>query len=319
MTVASSSPPSRLPLRRAEEATSKLKIRKGRGAGDDGALAAVFIAPALFGFLVFLLWPTLRGIYLSFTRFNLLTPAEWVGLDNYARMIRDPVFSDLKVLEPLDSLGIEKADYQPGLADNWVGEDGHRYGAPKDWDTVALFYNKKMAKAAGISAGKFNALSWNPEDGGTYEKAIAHLTIDRNGKRGDEPGFDKDHVKVYGLATGGAGDDNGQTQWSPFTGSDLASDACQTTVGEYGVVFPATPVGTRAAVAAYGKKGIDTTAFTQPVADEKDFTTFSFPITNYAADVYALMRPAMQDLYGGGAPASGLDTTNSQINFIFDQ
>ncbi|MBA6434651.1 MULTISPECIES: carbohydrate ABC transporter permease [Streptomyces] len=92
MTVASSSPPSRLPLRRAEEATSKLKIRKGRGAGDDGALAAVFIAPALFGFLVFLLWPTLRGIYLSFTRFNLLTPAEWVGLDNYARMIRDPVF-----------------------------------------------------------------------------------------------------------------------------------------------------------------------------------------------------------------------------------
>ncbi|WP_262697823.1 MULTISPECIES: carbohydrate ABC transporter permease [Streptomyces] len=92
MTVASSSPPSRLPLRRAEEATSKLKTRRGRGAGDDGALAAVFIAPALFGFLVFLLWPTLRGIYLSFTRFNLLTPAEWVGLDNYDRMIRDPVF-----------------------------------------------------------------------------------------------------------------------------------------------------------------------------------------------------------------------------------
>ncbi|EXU63585.1 sugar ABC transporter permease [Streptomyces sp. PRh5] len=92
MTVASSSPPSRLPLRRAEEATSKLKIREGRGAGDDGALAAVFIAPALFGFLVFLLWPTLRGVYLSFTRFNLLTPAEWVGLDNYDRMIRDPVF-----------------------------------------------------------------------------------------------------------------------------------------------------------------------------------------------------------------------------------
>lgn len=90
MTVASSSPPSR--LRRAGGATSKLKIRGAREAGDDGALAAVFIAPALLGFLVFLLWPTLRGIYLSFTRFNLLTPAEWVGLDNYDRMIRDPVF-----------------------------------------------------------------------------------------------------------------------------------------------------------------------------------------------------------------------------------
>lgn len=75
MTVASSRP-------------SALRIR------GDGALAAVFVAPAMLGFLVFLLWPTLRGIYLSFTRFNLLTPAEWVGLDNYARMVRDPIFWD---------------------------------------------------------------------------------------------------------------------------------------------------------------------------------------------------------------------------------
>jgi multiple sugar transport system permease protein len=48
----------------------------------------------MLGFLVFLLWPTLRGIYLSFTRFNLLTPARWVGLDNYRRMIDDPIFWD---------------------------------------------------------------------------------------------------------------------------------------------------------------------------------------------------------------------------------
>ncbi|MFE0802157.1 carbohydrate ABC transporter permease [Streptomyces sp. NPDC058812] len=60
----------------------------------DGRLAAVFVAPALLGFTVFLLWPTLRGIYLSFTRFNLLTPAQWVGLDNYVRMVHDPIFWD---------------------------------------------------------------------------------------------------------------------------------------------------------------------------------------------------------------------------------
>ncbi|MGC9496031.1 carbohydrate ABC transporter permease [Streptomyces sp. WG7] len=62
------------------------------GNRGDGRLAAVFIAPALLGFVVFLLWPTLRGIYLSFTRFNLLTPARWVGLDNYVRMVNDPIF-----------------------------------------------------------------------------------------------------------------------------------------------------------------------------------------------------------------------------------
>ncbi|MFE3599638.1 carbohydrate ABC transporter permease [Streptomyces sp. NPDC059142] len=64
----------------------------GGGGHGDGLLAAAFIAPALLGFLVFLLWPTLRGVYLSFTRYNLLTPAEWAGLDNYRRMVHDPIF-----------------------------------------------------------------------------------------------------------------------------------------------------------------------------------------------------------------------------------
>jgi multiple sugar transport system permease protein len=101
MTVASS-PPSRLPVRDIEGTQPKPRTREKRerdgGGRGDGALAALFIAPAMLGFLVFLLWPTLRGIYLSFTRFNLLTPAEWVGLDNYVRMVQDPIFWDsLKV------------------------------------------------------------------------------------------------------------------------------------------------------------------------------------------------------------------------------
>ncbi|MCH8626432.1 sugar ABC transporter permease [Arsenicicoccus piscis] len=59
---------------------------------DDTGLAVLFILPALIGFLAFLVWPTLRGIYLSFTTFNLLTPPRWVGLDNYVRMVNDPIF-----------------------------------------------------------------------------------------------------------------------------------------------------------------------------------------------------------------------------------
>jgi len=61
-------------------------------ARDDTRLALLFILPALLGFLVFMVWPTLRGIYLSFTKFNLLTPPEFNGLDNYVRMVQDPVF-----------------------------------------------------------------------------------------------------------------------------------------------------------------------------------------------------------------------------------
>ncbi|MFZ4894773.1 carbohydrate ABC transporter permease [Plantibacter sp. Mn2098] len=55
-------------------------------------MAFWFILPATIGLLVFMIWPTLRGIYLSFTSFNLLTPPVFTGFDNYIRLVQDPQF-----------------------------------------------------------------------------------------------------------------------------------------------------------------------------------------------------------------------------------
>jgi multiple sugar transport system substrate-binding protein len=136
-----------------------------------------------------------------------------------------PEFVTQQQLVPLDDTlakdNFNTNQYQEGLADLWKGQDGKRYGLPKDFDTVALFYNKKLTDDAGLTADQLGQLAWNPTDGGTYEKAIAHLTVDENGKRGDEPGFDKSKVKVYGLGLdGGSGSGVGQTQWSMYTGSN---------------------------------------------------------------------------------------------------
>lgn len=133
-------------------------------------------------------------------------------------------FVDLGVLLPLDDFeatkGIKSDDYLSGLGDLWIGQDGKRYGAPKDWDTIAYFYDKNVTDKAGITAEQLNSMTWNPDDGGTFEKVIAHLTIDTKGVRGDEPGFDKTKVAVYGLASDGAGGENfGQTQWGAYTGA----------------------------------------------------------------------------------------------------
>jgi multiple sugar transport system substrate-binding protein len=129
-----------------------------------------------------------------------------------------PELSAKKQLLPLDdAVTKDKIDltiYNKGLADLWVGQDGKRYGLPKDWDTVGLFYNKAMTDAAGITADQMAKLTWNPTDGGTYEKVIAHLTVDKSGKRGDEAGFDKSNVAVYGLGLESSGAGLGQTQWS---------------------------------------------------------------------------------------------------------
>ena len=147
-----------------------------------------------------------------------------VGPDAFADHVsKFAQFVDLDVLVPLEEqaawAGVDESAFQEGLIDLWKGEDGHQYGCPKDWDTVAVFYNRDMLARAGLSEADLADWSWNPADGGSFEKVLARLTVDKNGVRGDEPGFDRSHVAVYGLGIqdGGAGD--GQTQWSPFTGS----------------------------------------------------------------------------------------------------
>lgn len=53
----------------------------------------VFLAPAIFYFVVFFLAPTLFALYLTFTRWNPLSTPRWVGLRNYEYLLtRDPDF-----------------------------------------------------------------------------------------------------------------------------------------------------------------------------------------------------------------------------------
>ena len=117
---------------------------------------------------------------------------------------------------------VQREPVPEGLADLWKGQDGKRYGLPKDFDTVAhLLQQEADRRRRGHQEAELQNLTWNPTDGGTYEKTIAHLTVDANGKRGDEPGFDKTKVKIYGLGLdGGSGGGDGQTQWSMYTGSN---------------------------------------------------------------------------------------------------
>ncbi|MDD3059208.1 MAG: sugar ABC transporter permease [Sphaerochaeta sp.] len=45
-----------------------------------------FLTPWLLGFLVLTLYPMFYSLYLSFTKFNIRTPPEWIGLRNYLVM-----------------------------------------------------------------------------------------------------------------------------------------------------------------------------------------------------------------------------------------
>ncbi|HXG39396.1 MAG TPA: sugar ABC transporter substrate-binding protein [Candidatus Limnocylindrales bacterium] len=110
--------------------------------------------------------------------------------------------------------GVSTDIYFEGLADLWVAPDGKRYGLPKDWDTIAFAYNAEMAEAAGVDIASLGSLTWNPQDGGTFEKLIAHLSIDKDGVRGDEPGFDPKNVQTFGLGINNSGGAVGQLEYS---------------------------------------------------------------------------------------------------------
>jgi multiple sugar transport system permease protein len=64
---------------------------KPPGRGDLG-MALIFILPAAIGFLVFYLYPFIRGFYFSLTRYNLLGTPHFIGLDNFAKLFQDKLF-----------------------------------------------------------------------------------------------------------------------------------------------------------------------------------------------------------------------------------
>jgi multiple sugar transport system substrate-binding protein len=129
-----------------------------------------------------------------------------------------PEFANTNSILPLNDYiqrdGLATDIYFPGLADLWTTPDGSVYGLPKDWDTIAFAFNKEQLGDAAVDEASLASLDWNPQDGGSFEQLIAHLTIDANGVRGDEAGFDKSNVAVYGLGLENSGGGYGQTQWS---------------------------------------------------------------------------------------------------------
>jgi multiple sugar transport system substrate-binding protein len=127
-----------------------------------------------------------------------------------------PTFVEKHQILPIDDQQVDVSAYQKGLPELWVGTDGKRYGLPKDNGLVGLYANSGLLKAAGKSDADLADLTWNPTDGGSFEKLIAHLTVDKAGKRGDEAGFNKSKVDVYGLGLNGSGDGAGESIWAQY-------------------------------------------------------------------------------------------------------
>ena len=69
------------------------KVKKGRSLlwteARDGYL---FILPWIFGFIIFTAGPMLASLYISFTRWEIVTPSVWVGAAQYVKLFNDDRF-----------------------------------------------------------------------------------------------------------------------------------------------------------------------------------------------------------------------------------
>ncbi len=120
----------------------------------------------------------------------------WDHLAYFPQFVQQGQLTDLTSLIKQDN--VDMSQYYPQLVQEWT-YNGKVYGLPKDWDTIAILYNKQMFQKAGLPAP--TNLTWNPTDGGTFLQLAQKLTLDRNGKHIGDAGFDANHINQYGYVS----------------------------------------------------------------------------------------------------------------------
>src|SRR5438128_11958071 len=80
-------------------------VRRARSPeGPNYVAALLFLLPAAVLLVVFLLYPALYTVLLSFNRGRNGVFTEWVGLDNYVRLFSDPDFINFTTFPPSGAL-----------------------------------------------------------------------------------------------------------------------------------------------------------------------------------------------------------------------
>jgi multiple sugar transport system substrate-binding protein len=157
-------------------------------------------------------WAALNTAFVSGTAPDVF----WDHLSRYPEFTQNGLLVDLSPLIARDKVPTDI--YVGGLAKVW-GRDGKQYGLPKDWDTIGIVYNQAMLENAGIDPKSLQDLDWNPQDGGSFGRLLARLSLDETGKNGLEPGFNPKAVKQYGLLLNGLSDGLGHEEWANFAAS----------------------------------------------------------------------------------------------------
>jgi len=126
----------------------------------------------------------------------------WVNTPMIASWLKDGVMEDLT--SKISAAKINLGQYLPTLV-NLHTFNGKLYGLPKDWDTIAYYYNADYFAKHHITVP--SNLTWNPTDGGTWLSFLKSITYDTSGHNALSPQFNANSVATYGT------DSPNEMQW----------------------------------------------------------------------------------------------------------
>jgi multiple sugar transport system permease protein len=102
---------------RAASRPPRLQSRRSRRARMTYALTVLaFLLPSAIPLVLFVLGPMVAAAWISLTDWNLLAPATWVGLENYASLLADPETAEVFLHTVYYIVGYLPLVYVGGLA-----------------------------------------------------------------------------------------------------------------------------------------------------------------------------------------------------------
>jgi multiple sugar transport system permease protein len=132
----------------------------------------LFVAPFLLLYSIILIFPLLRGLWLSLHRVELFGPGHFIGLANYSRLLGDPIFQQslintflvtLMIVPPLTVIALALA-----LALNRAGRGAAFMrgiffsSAVLSVTIVTLIWRFVLAPDAGLLGEIWQGLGWEP-------------------------------------------------------------------------------------------------------------------------------------------------------------
>ncbi|MBB5375147.1 putative chitobiose transport system permease protein [Deinococcus metalli] len=80
------------PTRRSRRAEHRQGAAGARRTLGNTMIAYAFMLPFLILLVMFHTWPVLFGTFLAFNSYNIISPPQWVGLDNFRELFQDEQF-----------------------------------------------------------------------------------------------------------------------------------------------------------------------------------------------------------------------------------